>query len=335
MQSTDSPYISVIIVAYNRKQYLLNAIKSVLSQNIPRKDYEIILVKNFSDGEIDKFLIKNEVVSILVNDIIWGESLCVGIKRAKGNAIVFLDDDDEFECNKLRRIFEVFKSFQDIVYYHNSFGLISFKGEELSSPLYSRTRKTKVFSVEDHREIIKILRQGMFLNLSSIAARRSFILANLNYIKELSAAVDVFLFFMALDSGERLFFDHTILTKYYIRKHSAMHSIGDFDTFIKSANVESKNEYETYKFLSSCLTHPYLLAITNGIGRQWKILRDSISTINKTSDYIKEYLLFMRQSFYIRPRYTVMLSLVVLIRVIFRNRARFIFYILRTKLLLV
>ena len=52
-------YISVIVSAYDRMKYLLEALKSVTDQSLPRDKYEIILVKNFNDETIDK-LYKNE-----------------------------------------------------------------------------------------------------------------------------------------------------------------------------------------------------------------------------------------------------------------------------------
>ncbi|EQD28177.1 cell wall biosynthesis glycosyltransferase, partial [mine drainage metagenome] len=47
--------ISVIITAYQRKNYLLDALNSAVNQTLDRKYYEIIVVKNFSDSEIDAF----------------------------------------------------------------------------------------------------------------------------------------------------------------------------------------------------------------------------------------------------------------------------------------
>ena len=49
------PYISVIITAYNRKEYLLDAINSVINQTLDKKYYEIIVIKNYNDSKIDDF----------------------------------------------------------------------------------------------------------------------------------------------------------------------------------------------------------------------------------------------------------------------------------------
>jgi glycosyltransferase involved in cell wall biosynthesis len=54
--------ISVIIIAYNRKIFLKDAIKSVLNQSLDRNLYEIIIVKNFNDKDIDDFIDPNGIV---------------------------------------------------------------------------------------------------------------------------------------------------------------------------------------------------------------------------------------------------------------------------------
>jgi Glycosyl transferase family 2. len=43
--------ISVTITAYNRKDFYMDAIKSVLNQTLPNDKYEIIFVSNFRDAE--------------------------------------------------------------------------------------------------------------------------------------------------------------------------------------------------------------------------------------------------------------------------------------------
>jgi Glycosyl transferase family 2. len=38
-------------MAYNRKEFLLEAVNSALNQTLPEDEYEIIVVKNFEDRE--------------------------------------------------------------------------------------------------------------------------------------------------------------------------------------------------------------------------------------------------------------------------------------------
>lgn len=327
--------MSVIMVAYNRKTFLIDAIKSVLLQNVPRESYEIILVKNFFDTEIDAFLLINNVITVMFEDESWGESLYKGIIRAIGKILVFLDDDDEFYQGKLRRILDVFQSKDEIVYYHNSFILNSEDRELLKSPFNSRQKVAKIVSKEDTRNILRVLRQGMFSNLSSVAVSNDFVSHYLQKIKSLTAAMDVFLFYMALDSGKFLFFDDTALTKYFLRKKSAMHSIGDFESFIQSTKRESRNEFQTYQLISNGLFDSNLFRIATGIGLQWKIFLDSFDENYNSYSYFDSYILFLKNAIFIRPRFTILVSIVFFIRFISGDKAKLILFFLRTKFLLV
>ena len=63
MNDNKLPYISVIITAYNRKEFLLNAIKSALNQTLDKKYYEIIVIYCI----YIKFPIKNSVLIVYMN----------------------------------------------------------------------------------------------------------------------------------------------------------------------------------------------------------------------------------------------------------------------------
>ncbi len=50
------PFISVVITAYNRREFLKYAVKSVINQTLDKSLYEVIAVKNFKDPEVDKLI---------------------------------------------------------------------------------------------------------------------------------------------------------------------------------------------------------------------------------------------------------------------------------------
>jgi glycosyltransferase involved in cell wall biosynthesis len=62
-----TPYISVIVTAYNRKDFILKAIRSVLTQSLDKSEYEIIVIKNFNNKALDTFLKGKNVKTILFN----------------------------------------------------------------------------------------------------------------------------------------------------------------------------------------------------------------------------------------------------------------------------
>jgi glycosyltransferase involved in cell wall biosynthesis len=105
------PKISVIIPTYNREKVLPRAVKSVLNQTF--KDFEILVV---DDGSIDN---TQEVVEDLQKKdrrIRYfrytpnqGGNVArnLGIKKAYGRYITFLDSDDEYYKNNLERRYKV------------------------------------------------------------------------------------------------------------------------------------------------------------------------------------------------------------------------------------
>jgi glycosyltransferase involved in cell wall biosynthesis len=114
----DDVYISVIITAYNRREFLLNAIKSALNQTLSKDRYEIIVIKNFNDDKIDDCINKNNIKNILIDGTL-GEFLYKAINESHGNILSFLDDNDLFLNNKLEYVYNLFKNDNNLVYYHN------------------------------------------------------------------------------------------------------------------------------------------------------------------------------------------------------------------------
>ncbi|WP_338100432.1 glycosyltransferase, partial [Metallosphaera sedula] len=73
-------FISVIITAHNRKEYLMQAVDSALNQTLPKTEYEVIVVKNFED--YDEELEKKGVKSIVTSEKELGEKIVIGTKEA-------------------------------------------------------------------------------------------------------------------------------------------------------------------------------------------------------------------------------------------------------------
>ena len=91
------PVVSVIVPVFNQEQYIGRCIRSLLSLNYPREDFEIILI---NDGSTDNTMtvinsFKDEL-RILENPAQTGlpAALNKGIKEAKGRHIIRVDSDD-------------------------------------------------------------------------------------------------------------------------------------------------------------------------------------------------------------------------------------------------
>ena len=90
--ANDSPEASVVIVTYNNIELLINNLKSLKKQTV--SDFEILIIDN--NEKIDIFpLIKIYPINYIKLKKNYGLSLArnIGIKYAKGDIVIFLDDD--------------------------------------------------------------------------------------------------------------------------------------------------------------------------------------------------------------------------------------------------
>ncbi len=225
MENSKLPYISVIITAYNRKEFLLNAIKSAVNQTLDKKIYEIIVITNFEDEDIDRFINENKIKHILMQGTL-GEFLYKGISEAMGEIVSFLDDDDLFTKDKLQILYEQFMD-NNICYYHNSHLIVNDEYHEYDSNM----RKSPVF------------------NMSSISVRKSIL--NLDTLKKININPDDFMYLSALDSGKNIITDNKKLT-YYMR-HNSISQIEtkNIDKFIEISNKYSQMTMDSFKLFDA------------------------------------------------------------------------------------
>jgi len=102
------PEVSVIIPAYNQEKYIGRCIRSLLEQNIPSQNYEIIIINDASTDKteyaISLFMKPNSnFIRYLSNKSNQGlpSSINKGIHVAKGKYIVRVDSDDFVNKNFL------------------------------------------------------------------------------------------------------------------------------------------------------------------------------------------------------------------------------------------
>jgi glycosyltransferase involved in cell wall biosynthesis len=102
------PYVSVLIDTYNHEQFIAQAINSVLEQDMSMEDVEIIVV---DDGSIDR---TPEIIRAFEPRVRvlrkpnggQASAFNAGIPECNGEIIAFLDGDDWWAPEKLRRVVE-------------------------------------------------------------------------------------------------------------------------------------------------------------------------------------------------------------------------------------
>ena len=219
--------ISVLICAYDRKKFLSQAIDSVLSQDVSRNDFEIVVVKNFSDSLLDKLLEDKAIKNIISERKLLGEFLLSGIVECQGKYVAFLDDDDLWVQGKLSRLLRLIDNFPDLGYYHNLVSPIDEMGrtpemvrifERVDSGKYSAS-----FGFFDQNSKISklktIFKSFPDFNNSSIAVRKDILLSVKEFLRKIPQSLDSFVFFSSLSSDCSIFLDDKKYTLY--RHHTA------------------------------------------------------------------------------------------------------------------
>lgn len=97
--------VSVIIPTYNHEHYLERAISSILTQTMPKALYEVIVVDDGSTDNtktvLDSFKENIRVVSLEENKgLPYAKN--IGIRKALGKYVIFLDSDDFVHSDLLK-----------------------------------------------------------------------------------------------------------------------------------------------------------------------------------------------------------------------------------------
>ena len=238
--------ITVIIIAHDRRKFLPKAVASVLHQSLPKDSLEVLVVKHFRDEEFDEYLMKQGIKVLITNEESLGSKLVLGIKHSTGSIISFLEDDDLFIADKIKNVI-TYLSDESTVYYHNNYSIIDEQGNIVNSslPYLQKSRGNNSSRVNTKslgfKTISKIVRQGGFFNLSCISIKRSLVLENLEKFLDVDVAIDNFLFYMAVDSGQDIVIDKRTLTHY--RVHTSNNSI----SMEKNRNLFTKRKTEFFK----------------------------------------------------------------------------------------
>lgn len=128
--------LSIIIPVYNVEKYIERCLKSVVDQDLPENEYEIIVVNDGSTDNSGKIIedISKKYSNIIIHNQEnsgLGGARNKGIKLAKGNYIWFIDSDDFVEKNCLDLL--ISKSFEnDVDVLSFEFGCTNENGEPIN-----------------------------------------------------------------------------------------------------------------------------------------------------------------------------------------------------------
>jgi len=219
------PYISVIVTAHDRRQYLQGAVESVLGQTLPPEEFEVLVVKFLRDPVLDRWLdAQRPRVRTITDEGLprLGQKLARGVAQARGSVLCFLEDDDRYLPNKLASVADRFRRDPTMVYYRNRNRCIDASGRPLVGPFSRMSARELTIppTQRDDLRVVDFMRHYGAEGNSSIAVRRELLLPLLPALEQFSTSTDWILFVGALASSGALVVGPETLSEY--RLHDSL-----------------------------------------------------------------------------------------------------------------
>ncbi|MCC6004400.1 MAG: glycosyltransferase family 2 protein [Thermofilum sp.] len=218
------PFISVIVIAYNRREFIKDALKSIINSMAIEDNYELIVIKNFKDKYADCLVRKLSGKSILADIASIGAKVALGARMANGDVITFLEDDDMYVPERLKIIEKTFKANPSLIYYHNNVVTIDESCKLVCDKLVEKTNIFESVVASAHEDKLKVFKRygwRLGLRLSSMAVRKDFAMKWASIIRLFPDLVDVLLFMLALAEEGTILHDPRRLTYYRVSGTSA------------------------------------------------------------------------------------------------------------------
>jgi Glycosyl transferase family 2 len=263
------PEVTVVAIAFRRRQFLLDAVRSVLEQRIPSHDREILVVKDFDDDRIDRALRAWGVGTVRPSGPDMGSWICEALRVARGRLVCLLDDDDLYLPDKLAHVVAQFERTPGLGYFHNAQVRFSGSGPfptgvSVAARVFDAPALTLLGPEEkDGARVQRAWDLGGAFNQSSTVIRPEMLSPYLRQLQQLRGGVTTFLFYAALLSPYALGFEAVPLTGY--RVHSSNTS--------GAGTVRGSVRWARALELSPTIVHDASIVIdmanSSGGGRAW------------------------------------------------------------------
>jgi glycosyltransferase involved in cell wall biosynthesis len=255
------PLISIVIPCYNAESTLEKCLNSVLNQEY--RDLEIIIIDDGStDGTsqiIESFKQKDSrIISCYQNNSGVSKARNLGISKAKGNYICFVDSDDWVETNYCSTLLSLLKSENaDIsmveALYENSKGENVFNKREFGEFSFTKERALELLLEDKELQShpwAKLYKRELFQNIS--------------FPEKLQAFEDYYTIFKVFNNASKI-----------VRSNDKLYHYIQFDNSL-SHNLTPERGY--HFFLAIMETYQFLNTSTS-LGNEGKIIKNMIKKL--------------------------------------------------------
>ncbi len=308
----NKPFISVVVTAHDRKEFLLECLKSLINQDLPKDFYEIIVVKNFKDNSIDDFIEENNIKCFYTESINIGEKFLIGSEKSKGDVISIINDDDKFTKDKLSTIYDIFKNEKNLIYYHNSFIEIDKESKETGRNVKLRNINTDTSNIK-----IKLIKKALSglntFNDSCISIKKDIILKYRNELKNVAGNQDTILFLLSLLNNGLIILDSKKLT--YFRTHKSTSKMLDtnIEISILKFNALVSRRIKSYESILDLFKHEKYFNTVSCLYMSNQLQLCLFTSMKKT-DILKLEIKFIRCPYYLSFITRIVLLILIMLR---------------------
>ena len=204
MLVVSNPVLSVLVIAHERKEFIIDAIESLRNQSEQEGKYEVIVVKKFEDKAIDSLISSYGYQNLVTDKDSLGKKIYEALSHCNGQFICFLEDDDLFEDDKISKIVNKLNKNEDLLYIHNDHITIDLNGKITGMKLGKAIPGSLLIDLKNSN-FIKLARLSKYdpdFNLSSITIKLKVVEKNKEMLNKLNFSLDAFMYFSAISNRE-------------------------------------------------------------------------------------------------------------------------------------
>ena len=189
------PAVTVLVDTYNHERFIEEALVSVVEQDFPRDDMEVLVVDDGSTDRTPEIVRKFEPRVRLIRKENGGQASAfnAGIPQAQGKIVAFLDGDDWWAPNKLSHVMRAMNSDPAVGIVGHGIVIVFLDGRRQSETLREGFR----FQANTVEGVRLFRRRGSFMGTSRMAIRAD-LLRRIGAVPEsLVVQADEYLFTLA------------------------------------------------------------------------------------------------------------------------------------------
>ncbi len=219
-----APEVAVVVGDFGRRRFLPFALRSVESQRLPRPRFEVVVTKNYRDEALDRALERSGATVLFDPEPRIGRWLRRAVDASRAPIVTFLDDDDEYEPDRLERVLSVFGEHPGLGFYRNRVSVLDAEGQSVPPARWRSLEADAAFDTlgpiyvgpEEPERLLDLAAHRTYVtfNSSTMALRRDLLDGDVGESFERTELPDQALFLAALLSRRGVFLDDRRLTRY-------------------------------------------------------------------------------------------------------------------------